>query len=201
MALIIWLHILRTSAGVSFRWILGSLPRAPDAWFVDASTTWGIGGYAGRNYFMVPNHRLTPLFALYHSGTHRDLMGIPKSRLPIAYIELIAVVVGFSVFAENHSNQLVTLYSDNTDVVSWLQKGRCRAGIGFKLLAAIEFFKRTYQLKISARHIPGRHNISADFLSRGSIPDWLTRDGCRRMINIPFLYALIKEPLTFWTKV
>ena len=74
-------------------------------------------------------------------------MGIPKSRLPIAYIELIAVVVGFSVFAENHSNQLVTLYSDNTDVVSWLQKGRCRAGIGFKLLAAIEFFKRTYQLK------------------------------------------------------
>ena len=39
-------------------------------------------------------------------------MGIPQSRLPIAYIELIAVLVGFSVFAKNYSNQLVTLYSD-----------------------------------------------------------------------------------------
>ena len=70
-------------------------------------------------------------------------MGIPQSRLPIAYIELIAVLVGFSVFAKNYIHQLVTLYSDNTDVVSWLRKGRCREGIGFKLLAAIEFFKRT----------------------------------------------------------
>ena len=70
-------------------------------------------------------------------------MGIPKSRLPIAYIELIAVLVGFSVLAKNYSNQLVTLYSDNTDVVGWLRKSCCRAGIGFKLPAAIEFFKRT----------------------------------------------------------
>ena len=131
--MIIWLHILRASAGVPFRWTLGSLPGARDA-----STSEGIGGCAERNYFMVPNRRLTALFALYHSGIHRDFMGIPKSRLPIAYIiELIAVLVGFSVFAENYSNKLVTLYSHNTDVESWLQKGRCRAGIGFKLLAAI----------------------------------------------------------------
>ena len=67
-------------------------------------------------------------------------MGIPQSRLPIAYIELIAVLVGFSVFAKKYKNQFVTVNSDNTDVVSWLRKGRCRAGIGFKLLAAIEFF-------------------------------------------------------------
>ena len=201
MALIIWLHILRTSAGVSFQWILGSLPRARDAWFVDASTSWGIGGLAGRTYFMLPNDQLRGIFALYHSGTHKDLMGIPQSRLPIAYIELIAVLVGFSVFAKNHSNQLVTLYSDNTDVVSWLRKGRCRAGIGFKLLAAIEFFKRTHNLKISARHIPGKHNISADILSRGMIPGWLTRDSCRQTVNISFLYRLINDPLTYWTKV
>jgi len=127
-------------------------------------------------------------------------MGIPQSRLPIAYIELIAVLVGFSVFAKNYKNQFVTVYSDNTDVVSWLRKGRCRAGIGFKLLAAIEFFKRTYNLKVSARHIPGKQNISADLLSRGSIPGCLTKDGCRRSVQIPFL-SLINEPLKYWTTV
>ena len=52
------------------------------------------------------------------SGTYRNSMVIPQSRLPIAYTEFIAVLVGFSVFAENYSNQLVTLYSDKTDVVS-----------------------------------------------------------------------------------
>ena len=201
MALIIWLHILRTSAGVSFQWILSALPKAQDAWFVDASTSWGIGGCAGRTYFTLPNYQLTSLFSLYHSGTHRNLMGIPKSRLPIAYIELIAVLVGFSVFAKNYSNQLVTIYSDNTDVVSWLRSSRCSAGIGFRLLAAIEFFKRVYNLKISARHIPGKHNMSADILSRGSIPDWLTRDGCRQPVNVKYLFHLINEPLQFWTKI
>ena len=200
MALVIWLHILRASAGVSFQWILGSLPSARDAWFVDASTSWGIGGCAGRSYFMLPNKQMTAIFALYHSGTHKHLMGIPTSRLPIAYIELIAVLVGFSVFAKNYNNQLVTLYSDNTDVVSWLRRGRCRAGIGFKLLAAIEFFKRTYHLTISARHIPGKYNISADTLSRGSIPKWLSRNSCRHPVNVSLLYELINEPLAFWMR-
>ena len=187
------------SAGVLFQWILGSLPGTRDAWFVDASTSWGIGGCTGGTYFMIPNHNLSSLFSLYHSDSQRHMMEIPESRLPIAYIELLAVLVGFSVFAENNRNHLITLYSDNTDVVSWLNKGRCRAGIGFKLLAAIEYFKRKFVIKIKAHHIPGRHNISADSLSRGTIPNWLQRDGCRRPVNIPFLFELVNTPLSIWT--
>ena len=201
MALIIWMHILRVAAGVSFQWILDSLPRAQDNWFVDASTSWGIGGCAGQAYFTIPKGQLQSLFALYESGSHKNLLCIPSCRLPIAYIELIAVLVALSVFAASNRNRLVTLYSDNTDVVSWLYKGRCSAGLGFKLLAAIEFFKRKYRIKLRARHIPGRHNVSADCLSRGSIPAWLKRDGYRRPANIPFLYELINEPLSFWTRI
>ena len=122
VALIVWKHILRAGAGISYQWILGSLPEPRDAWFVDASTSWGIGGCTGGTYFMIPNHNLSSLFSLYHSDSQRHMMEIPESRLPIAYIELLAVLVGFSVFAENNRNHLVTLYSDNTDVVSWLQK-------------------------------------------------------------------------------
>ena len=201
MALVIWKHILRAGEGVSYRWILGALPTSQDAWFVDASTSWGIGGCAGNHYFMVPNKELIPLFALYHSVSDSHLMQIPRRRLPIAYIELIAVLVGFSVFAKHHQNERIILYSDNTDVVGWLQKSRCSAGIGFKLLAAIEYFKRTYFLKISARHIPGRHNNSADSLSRGSVPRWLNRGGCRRQTDLSFLSQLIEDPLNFWQKL
>ena len=150
---------------------------------------------------MVPNKKLIPLFALYHSVSDSHLMQIPRRRLPIAYIDLIAVLVGFSVFAKHHQNERIILYSDNMDVVGWLQKSRCSAGIGFKLLAAIEYFKRTYFLKISARHILGRHNNSADSLSRGSVPGWLNRGGCRRPTDLSFLYQLIEDPLNFWQKI
>ena len=139
------------------------------------------------------------IFALYNLEAHYSAQYIPFPRLPIAYIELIAVLVGFSVFAGNHRNELITIYSDNTDVVSWLRKSRCTAGIGFKLLAAIEFFKREYQLKISARHIPGRHNNTADSLSRGTVPHWLSEHGCRQDVDIKTIYDLIRSPLHFWT--
>ena len=124
-------------------------------------------------------------------------MEIPKQRLPIAYIELIAVLAGFSVFSQNQKNTLVKLYTDNTNVVAWLQKSRCRSGIGFKILAIIEFFKRSHRLKICTRHIPGKHSNTADLLSRGKIPKWLQRYGIRREVNLKDLFRLIKNPLRF----
>ena len=177
---------------------MGKLDRGRDAWFVDASTSWGIGGCAGYNYFMIKNSDLYKIFALYHQETQKDLMDIPLPRLPIAYIELIAALVGISVFSKYQPNKLITLYTDNTDVVAWLRKGRCFAGLGFKLLAAIEYYKRKHNLKISVRHIPGIQNKSADKLSRGSVPTWLKLRGKRLDVTIDRLASLIKKPLQFW---
>ena len=95
---------------------------------------------------------------------------------------------------------IVTLFSDNTDVVAWLRKSRCSAGLGFKLLAGIEFFKRKHMLKITAKHIPGIQNNSADCLSRGKIPKWLQTRGTRLWLNINSLAQLIEHPLRFWGK-
>ena len=121
-------------------------------------------------------------------------MEIPNRRLPIAYIELIAVLAGFCVFSQSQKNTVVKLYT----VVAWLKKSRCRAGLGFKILSAIEYFKRSYRLKICTRHIPGKHNNTADLLSRGVIPSWLRRYGIRREVNLKDLFRLIKNPLRFW---
>ena len=147
---------------------------------------------------MINNKDLYKIFALYNQGTQKELMNIPLPRLPIAYIELIAALVGISVFSKFQPNKLINLFTDNTDVVAWLRKGRCSAGLGFKLLAAVEFFKRKNNLKISVRHIPGIQNNSADSLSRGSVPAWLKLKGKRLDVDINRLATLIKKPLQFW---
>ena len=70
--------------------------------------------------FMVKNEDRREIFTLFRQGTQKELMNIPKTRLPIAYIELIAALVGISVFSEYQPNKLINLYTDNTDVVAWL---------------------------------------------------------------------------------
>ena len=47
-------NILSANRGVTFDFILGKLPRCPDDIFVDASTSWGIGGVCGNLYLRIP---------------------------------------------------------------------------------------------------------------------------------------------------
>ena len=133
-SLLIQKSLLKFNRGISYDHILGKLECGKNAWFVDASTSYGIGGCAGYSYFLVKNEELNEIFKLYHEDTQKELMDIPLKRLPIAYIELIAALVGVSVFSEFHPNKLINLYTDNTDVVAWLRKGRCSAGLGFMLM-------------------------------------------------------------------
>ena len=107
-----------TLESVLTRYVLNELPHAHNNWFVDASTSWGIGGFAGTFYFSVKNEDLTDIFALYGRWPDKSHFEIPKNRLPIAYIELIAALVGFSLFAPHAQNTIVLLFSDNTDVVA-----------------------------------------------------------------------------------
>ena len=83
----------------------------------------------------------------------------------------------------------------------WLhgcEKGDALQVLDFKFLAAVEYFKRKHNLKISVRHIPGIQNKSADKLSRGSVPTWLKLRGKRLVVTIDRLASLIKKPLQFW---
>lgn len=198
MAMEIWVGILKRNTGISYSFILAQLERGKDEWFVDASTSWGIGGCAGKYYFLLENQKLSSFFGLFANCNYKEKMEIPFQRLPIAYLELLAALVGFACFSTFQPNKIIRLNSDNTDVVAWLTKSRCSAGVGFKFLAAIEFYKREYNLKITTRHIMGRHNNSADSLSRGVIPIWLQKYGTRVSINIEELYLLTENPISFW---
>ena len=197
-AIKIWITILERNEGISFSYILNEMAYADDEWFVDASTTWGIGGLASTNYFLVPNEDLKELYALVENAPKTDYPPLRRSGLPIAYIELIAALAALSVFSHLNRNQLILLNSDNTDVVAWLRKGRCSKGIGFKLLAGIEYFKRVHSLKLSPKHIPGRFNNSADSLSRGIVPGWLDTHGTCMPVSVGMLCSILRSPLGFW---
>ena len=128
-------------------------------------------------------------------------MEIARLVLPIAFLELLAALVSIACFAKMCAHRIVYLYSDNVSAVRWLQKSRCSAGIGFRILAAVELYKYRYRVKISTRHIAGSSNYIADALSRGNIPHRLRQSGIECHPDIHFLLDLMHNPLAAWKHV
>ena len=140
---------------------------------VDASLTGGIGGFCGLRYFSMPIERLKPYMASCDGWGSFPMVDI-------AWLELLAACVAVYAFAPLlHTQRLLTLYSDNTNVVAWLNKRRAPNPFVCAVVAAIERVKYGRILKISTRYISTRHNRTADRLSRGQIPDYLYTRGTR----------------------
>lgn len=84
-------------------------------------------------------------------------------------------------FSRQVTQRILTLHSDNTNVVAWLTRRRAPNPFVCAVVAAIERLKYSNILKISTRYIPSTQNKAADMLSRGHIPDYLYRHGSRRI--------------------
>ena len=59
-ALCVWHLVLDRNRGVPYNYILNKLPKVPVPIFVDASTSWGVGGVHGSDYFTFPHCDLRP---------------------------------------------------------------------------------------------------------------------------------------------
>ena len=122
-------------------------------------------------------------------------------RVPIAWLELLAVLVALSLFGHRYSKRLIVVYSDNTNVVAWLGSRRSPNPTVCAVVAAIERIKYEFLLKLSVRYIPSGNNRTADSLSRNRIPLWLKRRGTRLL---PCMRSLVRsiDPrylVTSWT--
>ena len=60
VALRVWHRVIRRNRGLSFDYIMSRFPAVRSPIFVDASTSWGIGGFHGVEYFSVPHAQLKP---------------------------------------------------------------------------------------------------------------------------------------------
>ena len=185
----IWLCLLNGNFGLTFDFILGKLPRQKEEWFVDASKI-GFGGVCGFSYFRISYGNFLKGVKLKMRSFFLDMF--------IAYRELLAVLLAFQVFAKIAPKSLIRINSDNTNVVAWLNKGRCSKKPGFQILAAIEAIKFNFGLKIKAFYIQSNHNNTADALSRNKTPPWLSAKGVEQKIDLHHIVELLSNPLPYW---
>ena len=176
-----------------YNFVLRRLPRQKNEWFVDAATGYGYGGLCGSRFFKLSHADLRPFLDKYKINS--------KKKIFIAYRELLAALFAFQVFAKHAPNCFIRLNSDNQNTVAWLNKGRCSKKLGFSFLAAAEFYKAKFGLKVKAVYIPSSNNTSADALSRGTTPIWLEQRGIEERINLLELFQLLDDPRKFWCKL
>ena len=169
-ALRIWYTVLKRNRGLSFQYIQNKYPAVLTPIFVDASTSWGIGGVHGLEYFSFPHSDLQPFIRRCPGWESYPMV-------PVARLELLAALAAIQLFGNRYPRHLIVLYSDNTNVVAWLGTRRSPDPIICTLVAAIEQIKYKHQSKLSVRFIPSDRNRSADRLSRNRVPTWLRSRG------------------------
>ena len=99
--------------------------------------------------------------------TARGSWSLPESKLHINYLELKAVFLALKDFQDLCSHNVVLVATDNTTVVSYINKEEgMRSGPLCALLWRILTWCTKHQVTLKARHIPGRLNVVADKLSR-----------------------------------
>ena len=97
--LFIWNRILNRNKGIAMDFVLNRLPEATSNIWVDASTSWGIGGWCGSLYFMVPWNKLNQI-----------------TTKTIAQKELVATIAAIFTFNNRIRGSIAKLYTDNTNV-------------------------------------------------------------------------------------
>ena len=90
-----------------------------------------------------------------------------ESALHINLLELEAVLLALKRFERLCCNQIVLVCTDNTTVVSYINKeGGMKSGSLCALLWRLMLWCNQRQIVLRARHIPGHLNVIADKLSR-----------------------------------
>ena len=166
--------------GLTFSYILNRLPIDLRRIYVDAASTGGLGGYAEYTYFSVALEQWTPYLCPCEGWATFPCVDI-------AWLELLAAFVAIDIFAARSAGHYLILYSDNTNVVAWLSRRRSPSPYVCTLVSAIERLKYKFSLKILVRYIRTVRNVSADLLSRNSIPARFKKNWTRVYPNIPRL--------------
>lgn len=84
----------------------------------------------------------------------------------INVLELVPILVAARYFGHEWSNKHVLCFSDNTQVVSAINKGVSVNKMSMSILRELFWLRVYFNFYITARHIPGSCNIIPDMLSR-----------------------------------
>jgi ribonuclease HI len=138
-------------------------------------------------------HRTAVLTDASTSGWGAVCMGATASGLwtesqrtwHINRLELMAVSLALEAFRSQLERQHVLIRTDNTSVVSYINRqGGVRSRLLFEQAASLLLWADRHFLSVRAAHIPGVLNRGADMLSRNGIPhgEWRLHPGSVQMI-------------------
>jgi len=146
-----WWHVFITYwNGVSF---LHLAPRnsAPDCCIeTDASGSWGCGAWFAGLWF--------------HYNWPADW-----STIGIMAKELVPILFSCVVWGSQLARQRIQFKCDNQALVEAINKGSSRDNMVMHLLRCLWFFTAYFDISITACHLPGVLNTSADMLSRNQM--------------------------------
>ena len=124
--------------------------------YTDASTLYGCGGHFGPHWFIIP-------------WDEEFLQAFSPS---INYLELYAVTVAVLNWAYILKNKRIILFCDNTSVVQMINVTSSKCKNCMVLIRLLVVHSMKYNVKISAKHVPGAQNNFADLMSRLKYKDF-----------------------------
>ena len=113
----------------------------------DASVTWGCEAYFNGQWFQLP---WSPEWG----------------SVNIVAKELVPIVLSCAVWGSVIYKRSVEFKCDNHSLVDAISKGSSKEGMVMQLFRCLRFFTAVHDTHITASHIPGALNTSADLLSR-----------------------------------
>ena len=91
---------------------------------------------------------------------------IRKHKPSINYLELYAVTIGIFNWIHKYKNKRIILFCDNMSVVQMINNNSSKCKNCMTLIRFIVLKEMTFNVKISAKHVPGIQNNFSDLLSR-----------------------------------
>lgn len=145
-----WNNFLAVYSGVS---LLHALPwLVSDHYFCTDACAAGISGFFSGHFFHSPFPEC-----------------IDPASLPIASLEMLAVIISLKLWSEDLQGLRILVRTDNLNTEQAINTGRSRISFIQSCFRELWFYASLYDFELCALHIPGYANVIVDALSRWTL--------------------------------
>ena len=116
--------------------------------------------------------------------------------------ELVPIILTCVAWGTQLSKHHINFQCDNASLVAAINKGSSKDQFVMHLLRCLWFFVAHYDIYITATHLPGASNVTADHLSRGKLfQAFLSTPGLVQQPTTlpPSVFQLISPQRLEWT--
>ena len=92
-----------------------------------------------------------------------------KHNITIVHFEMINILLALRLWAPELDGRRLCLHCDNMAVVSILNSGRGQDSVLLSIARNVWLIAAKHDIDLTVQHIPGKHNVTADLLSRWQI--------------------------------